>query len=98
MDRKQLVAMWIGIAAIALMCLVPPWVAEVADTPRVTFGNMLGPARCCSTVRYARGYALIILPPRGAAGVDAGRLAVQSFVVVLLAGGAMLSKGTAKQS
>ncbi len=75
MNRKQLIAMWLGITITVSMLVVPPW-----KTGMGTYGRS-----------YSRGYRLLFTPPRGAVGVDTGILAVQFLAIGLVAGGAIVS-------
>jgi hypothetical protein len=81
MNLWQVAALWIGIWAVALMAVFPPWTRSVGSVT--------------STVSNPTEYALIWRPPtpESARGlkVDYERLALQWIAVVVLTGGALFT-------
>ena len=75
MSKKQLIAMWIGIIAIVLMGLFPPWHLPLRE---------LGTQKRC-------GYAFILTPPDFGNGVypmiNMSQLFIQCFIVGLMTTG-----------
>ena len=81
MNRKQTIALWVGVACIALMCLVPPWRLGVHNEG--VYGQ--GPL----------GYSLLFWPPYWHPGLghsltlDFSRLFVQWVAVIAVTGAAI---------
>jgi len=95
MNKKQLTAMWIGIAFIVGMLLFPPWTTR--------WETRLGSGESSQ-------YAFLLSPPRSGTGqsypgsimketrqvaLDFPRLAIQCLVVAMLTAGAILTRKTA---
>jgi len=89
MNRKQLTVLWVAVAIIVAMAVVPPW-AEV-----VTLRGLGSKDPCCyapiwdppatSDVRY-RGYS-----------IDWSRLALEWVVIVVIAGAGIATLGGGKR-
>ena len=75
MNRKQFVALWIGIGIVILMILLPPWKEGMGSYGR----------------SYSAGYGLLFFPPNRSVGIDLERLALQLFAVALVTAGAIVS-------
>lgn len=77
MNRKQLVCLWLGIAAFCLLALFPPWYAKTGD----------GPVRLWHASFY---HAPEVFPW---ARIDGERLILEWSVVVALTFGLVVSFG-----
>jgi hypothetical protein len=80
MNKKQLICLWVGIAAIGLIGIFPPWVWRIRASG--------------ADIEQEAGYKCILLPPerqpadiRLRASLDIPRLCVQWFVVAVITGG-----------
>ena len=80
---RRTVVLWVGIALIVLMCLVPPWVRRYTGT---------------YSSRDPIGYHLLFRPPsRGHIYLDTSRLVVQCFAVALLTAGVLATPWVKKK-
>jgi hypothetical protein len=82
LNRRQLWCLWVGIAALVAMLLVPPWMSSGGGP--LHLGDMVVGS---STGPSALGYGLIFDPPHGAHEVDLGRLGIQVVIVGLIVAG-----------
>jgi hypothetical protein len=100
MNKRQLIALWVGIGVLAVMGVFPPWVRSFSGA---------GPRLPCETAAI---YAPIFWPPASRKGavdswdcdtgsvpsfgvrVDTTRLLVQWFLVGMVTGGLILSLRT----
>ncbi len=76
MNKKQLISLWIGIIAIVLMGLYPPWMMTGG-------GSILGFGKW--------GYSFIMNPPHEACRIDTSRLGVQWAMVAAVTGGLVVA-------
>ena len=77
MTRKKKAFLWVGIGAVALMLLCPPWIEVIRYQGAVA-------------LETPQGYAPVFNAPYQCR-IDFGRLALQISVVVIIAGGLLLT-------
>jgi len=92
MNKRQVVALWVGIGLMVLMGVVPPWV-EIVRGPIQGGGNYM---------EFPCGYYLLVAPPKPqnciSYKVDTTRLVIQFVLVALVMGGAILTLKVPRQN
>ncbi len=89
----QLRVIWIAIGIVVLSFVCPPWknLSWNYSSKGVDMSSTSGPS-------YPGGYALIFLPPAGAAGIDIERVILQTAVIAILATGIVVTLARRKSN
>ncbi len=89
MNRKQKICLWVGIVAIVVMGLFPPWVLEYEKQNIV--GSWEGRRYEYRYTTEPGSYSWIGTPPARAKFVDLYRLGIQYFVVAVVTAGLIIT-------
>ncbi len=87
MNKRQTVALWVGIAVMVAMFLYPPWERTAAVGGNAFSNNPPSPV----AITFAFGYAFLFDKPDGNVTVNFRRLGAQWFLVAVITGAAIVT-------